>query len=200
MEPTPPGPVDAPIPEAPIVTKGYEDVDPYTADHRDYLLIQTRVNLMAVSQMSDLKANLMLTLSAIMLQFALMKVSDPTIAGITAHYWVIAVGALITIILCAWSTVPKTPLVFRELPDDGSMRTPPNILHFSTFMVLSLPAFKRHMIHLMRSPPHTHEAILEEIHAHGRYIARRKYLPLRLAYITFLLTWLIGASLYISQL
>ena len=53
----------------------YEDVDPYTADHRDYLLNQSRVNLMAISQMSDLKANLMLTLSAVMLQFALVKVS-----------------------------------------------------------------------------------------------------------------------------
>jgi hypothetical protein len=40
-----------------VISEAYEDVDPYTADHRDYLLIQTRVNLMAVSQMSDLKAN-----------------------------------------------------------------------------------------------------------------------------------------------
>ena len=200
METTPPIPDDTPLPEEPIVTKGYEDVDPYTADHRDYLLIQTRVNLMAVSQMSDLKANLMLTLSAVMLQFALMKVSDPTLLGVMAHYWVITVGALTTIILSAWSTVPKTPLVFRERHDTGSLLTPQNILHFSNFIELGLPEFKRHMNHVMRSPPHTHEAILEEIHAHGRYIARRKYLPLRLAYISFLLTWLIGASLYVSQL
>jgi hypothetical protein len=56
------------------------------------------------------------------------------------------------------------------------------------------------MKQVMRSPRHTHEAILEEIHTHGRYIARRKYLPLRLAYISFLLTWIISASLYVSQL
>ena len=127
---------------------------------------------MAVSQMSDLKANLMLTLSAVMLQFALMKVSDPTIAGAVAHYWVITVGALTTIILSAWSTVPKTPLIFRERPDDGSLHTPPNILHFSNFIELSLPAYKRHMRQVMRSPPHTHEAILEEIMTKykGQYI------------------------------
>jgi hypothetical protein len=52
------------------------------------------------------------------------------------------------------------------------------------------------MKQVMRSPRHTHEAILEEIHAHGRCIARRKYLP----YISFLLTWIISASLYVSQL
>jgi hypothetical protein len=200
METTTPGPTTEPIPAPPVITEGYEDVDPYTADHRDYLLIQTRVNLMAVSQMSDLKANLMLTLSAVMLQFALMKVSDPTNAGAMAPYWVITLGALTTISFSAWSTVPKTPLFFREQPDDGSMQTPSNILHFSNFIQLSLPAYKRHMKQVMRSPPHTHEAILEEIHAHGRYIARRKYLPLRLAYISFLLTWIIGASLYVSQL
>ena len=200
METTTPGPTTEPIPAPPVISEAYEDVDPYSADHRDYLLIQTRVNLMAVSQMSDLKANLMLTLSAVMLQFALMKVSDPTIAGAVAQYWVITLGALSTIILSAWSTVPKTPLFFRERPDDGSMHTPPNILHFSNIIELGLPAYKRHMKQVMRSPRHTHEAILEEIHAHGRYIARRKYLPLRLAYISFLLTWIISASLYVSQL
>lgn len=177
----------------------YEDVDPYTADHRDYLLIQSRVNLMAISQLSDLKANLMLTLSAVMLQFSLVKVSDHTLQGPVAHYWVIAIGALSTIILSAGSTVPKTPLFFKERPDTGSTRAPYNILHFSTFIQLSVPEFKRHMRQVMSSPPRTHDAILEELHAHGRFISRRKYLPLRLAYLTFLLTWFVGAALYLSE-
>ncbi|HOZ40262.1 MAG: hypothetical protein IPO05_12340 [Flavobacteriales bacterium] len=179
-------------------TRSYEDVDPYTADHRDYLLIQSRVNLMAVSQMSDLKANLILTLSAVMLQFALVKALDGPTGSSSLTYWSLAIGSLVTIALCAWSTIPKTPLRFTEMPDDGSQGPLPNLLHFSTFNQLPLTAFKRQMNHVMRSPPHTHEAILEEIHAHGRYIARRKYLPLRLAYITFLLTWLIGAALYLT--
>ena len=177
----------------------YEDVDPYIADHRDQLLMQTRWNLMTASQMSDLKANLMLTLSAIMLQFALVKVSDHSLTGPAAHYWVIAIGALTTIILSAWSTVPKSPLIQKEMPDTGSTQVPFNILHFTNFIQLSLPEFKRHMHHVMSSPPRTHDAILEELHAHGRFISRRKYLPLRLAYLSFLLTWLVGAALYLAE-
>jgi hypothetical protein len=55
------------------------------------------------------------------------------------------------------------------------------------------------MHRVMSSPPRSHDAILEEIHAHGRFISRRKYLPLRLAYLTFLITWIVGAGLYLSE-
>lgn len=182
---------------APPVAQQYDDVDPYTADHRDIMLQQSRVNLMAISQMSDLKANLILTLSAVMLQFALMKVTDHELVGPKLHLWVIAIGSLITILFSAYSTLPKSPIRFREKPDNGGVDVPKNILHFSTFIPLTLVEFKRHMTTVLRSPPHTHEAIVEELHAHGRYISRRKYLPLRLAYMSFLLTWIVGASLYV---
>lgn len=179
------------------VAQQYDDVDPYTADHRDSVLSQSRYNLMMISQMSDLKANLILTLSAVMLQFALMKVTDHELVGPKLHLWVIAIGSLITILFSAYSTLPKSPLRFKEKPDSGNVDVPNNILHFSTFIPLTLVEFKRHMATVLRSPPHTHEAILEELHAHGRFISRRKYLPLRLAYMSFLLTWIIGATMYI---
>ncbi len=178
------------------VAQQYDDVDPYTADHRDVALSQSRMNLMAVSQMSDLKANLILTLSAVLLQFALVKVSDHDLTGPKTHFWVITVGSLITILFSAYSTLPKSPMRFRERPDRGATNVPNNILFFTTFIPMTLTEYKRHMNTVLRSPPHTHEAILEELHAHGRYISRRKYLPLRLAYMSFLLTWIIGAAMY----
>lgn len=194
------------LPENPIqakkqaipLPKQYDDVDPYTADHRDYVLTQSRMNLMAISQMSDLKANLILTLSAVLLQFALMKVSDHSVEGPKTHYWVITIGSLITILFSAYSTLPKSPLRFKERPDTGSNTVPKNILFFTTFIPMTVEEYKRHMTRVLSSPPHTHEAILEELHAHGRFISRRKYLPLRLAYVSFLLTWLVGAVMYIS--
>ncbi|MCB9185044.1 MAG: hypothetical protein H6591_14135 [Flavobacteriales bacterium] len=174
----------------------YEDVDPYTADHRDYLLSQSRVNLMAVSQMSDLKANLMLTLSAVMLQFALTKVSDHALTGPKAHYWVMTAGALITILLCAYSTLPKARFRNVAIADGAELPKGFSILFFTSFIRLSMEDYKRRMHLVLSSPPRTHDAILEELHAHGRFIARKKYLPLRLAYMSFLLTWLVGAVLY----
>lgn len=176
----------------------YEDVDPYTADHRDYLLQQSRVNLLAISQMSDLKANLMLTLSAVMLQFALVKVSDHTYEGTTIHYWVMMIGALITILLCAYSTLPKASFRIDRIPEGSSLPNGFPLLFFTSYIRLTVADFKRHMHVVLSSPPRSHDAILEELHKHGDYIARKKYLPLRLAYITFLLTWLVGAVLYAS--
>ncbi|MEZ4758028.1 MAG: DUF5706 domain-containing protein [Flavobacteriales bacterium] len=197
MEPTAPL-SHTPVEPEPTAAVRYEDVDPYVADHRDQLLMQTRWNLMTASQMSDLKANLMLTLSAVMLQFALVKVSESAQQEQVAHYWAIVLGALTTIILSAWSTIPKSPLLMKERPDSGSDKVPFNLLHFTNFIELSLPEFKRHMNHVMSTPPRTHEAILEELHAHGRFISRRKYLPLRLAYLSFLLTWLMVAIIYLA--
>ena len=174
----------------------YEDVDPYTADHRDYLLLQSRVNLMATSQMSDLKANLMLTLSAVMLQVALTKVADHSYQGPTAQYWVLAAGALTTILLCAYSTMPKLPGKIRELRADEPLPKGFNLLHFGSFVQLPLSDFKRRMHTVLSSPPRTHDALMDELHAHGKFIATHKYAPLRLAYFTFLLTWVAAAILY----
>lgn len=174
----------------------YEDVDPYTADHRDYLLIQSRVNLMAISQMSDLKANLMLTLSAVLLQFALSKVSDHTLTGPKPHYWVMVIGALSTILLCAYATLPKAPSMKQRIKENDPLPKGFNLLFFTSFITLTLDDYKQRMHVVLSSPPRTHDAILDELHSHGRYIARSKYRPLRMAYIVFLLTWVIGAILY----
>jgi len=185
------------LPDSPFVpVKQYEDADPYTADHRDYLLNQSRVNLMAISQMSDLKANLMLTLSAVMLQFALVKVSDHGVNGPMVHYWVIVVGALLTILFSAYSTLPKAPLFFRELEPNATIGIG-GLMFFTSYIRLPVERYKELMNHVLSTPPHSHNAILEELHAHGKYIARKKYLPLRMAYITFLLTWIAGAVLYL---
>jgi hypothetical protein len=190
-------------PHAPVlgtqpIVKEYHDADPYTADHRDYLLNQSRVNLMAISQMSDLKANLMLTLSAVMLQFALVKVSDHDMSGPMVHYWVIVVGALFAILFSAYSTLPKAPLRSRELPPNTPVPNSAFLLFFTSYIRLPLADYKRHMNHILSTPPLTHDAIMEELHAHGRYISRKKYLPLRLAYITFLMTWIAGAVMYLT--
>ena len=47
------------------------------------------------------------------------------------------------------------------------------------------------------TPPRAHRAILDELHSHGEYIARKKFLPLKLAYISFLSTWLLSALMYV---
>ncbi|MBK7944983.1 MAG: hypothetical protein IPJ85_06605 [Flavobacteriales bacterium] len=151
---------------------------------------------MAISQMSDLKANLMLTLSAVLLQFALSKVSDHTLEGPKAHYWVMVIGALVTILLCAYATLPKGKLLRNTIKENGPLPKGFNLLFFTSYIQLSLPVFKARMHQVLSSPPRSHDAILEELHTHGRFIAQQKYVPLRLAYFSFLLTWLAGAMLY----
>ncbi|MCB0792087.1 MAG: hypothetical protein H6595_02125 [Flavobacteriales bacterium] len=190
-------PKDLPEDEHHIVE--YTDVDPYSADHRDYVLLQSRVNLMNTSQMSDLKANLMLTLSAVMLQFALGKIGTPESSGHRAPLWVVAVGALLTIIFSAWSTLPRIRYKRPNMPEGDRLPPGSNLLFFGNFIGLSLLEYKRWMARMLSSPPRTHDAILEELHAHGRFIVMHKFLPLRLAYLSFLLTLAVSALLYAAM-
>lgn len=193
-----PHPVDDPasVPVGQLQT--YEDVDPYSADHRDYVLMQSRVNLMASSQMADVKANLILTLSAIMLQFGLTKVTNHELAGSHVPYWAVVIGSLLTIILCGYSTLPTASFRLRQYGENEPLPKGFSLLFFGSFTRLPLPRFKRMMHDMLSSPPRTHDAILDELYGHGQYIQRKKYLPLRLAYIAFLSTWVVSAVLYVT--
>ena len=194
MLPHPPDHGSEPLdPQHPPVR--YEEVDPCTADHRDYLLLQSRVSLMATSQMSDRKANLMLTLSAVMPQFALSEAADHTYDRPLAQYRVLAAGALVTILLCALSTMPKLPSKLQGLREDHPLPTGFNLLHFGHFVPLPLADFKRRMKQVLSSPPRTHDALMDERHAHGRFIALPQEAPLRMACFTFPITWLVAAGL-----
>ena len=193
----PPQEVAGPAPLPVGQRQTYEDVDPYSADHRDYVLMQSRVNLMASSQMADVKANLILTLSAIMLQFGLSKVTNHELAGSRIPYWAVVIGSLITIILCGYSTLPKASFRFRQIGEKEPLPRGFGLLFFGSFTRLPLQRYKRMMHDMLSSPPRTHDAILEELYGHGQYIQRRKYLPLRLAYIAFLSTWVVSAVFYL---
>ena len=175
----------------------YEDVDPYTADHRDYVLLQSRVNLMASSQMADLKANLILTLSAIMLQFGLTQMTSPEPIAHRTALLAIVIGSVITIVLCGYSTIPISSFRRKMFGEQEELPGSFTLLFFGSYTKLPKQRFKEMMHATLSSPPRTHDSILDELYTHGQFIMRKKFLPLRLAYTTFLLTWLLSALLFL---
>jgi hypothetical protein len=194
----PPIPPREDLPKTPIGQRlTYEDVDPYTADHRDYVLSQSRVNLMVSSQMADLKANLILTLAAVMLQFGLLRITDAEHPGHHAALWAVVLGSIITIVLCGVSTIPKASFDLKKLRDDEQLPGTFTLLFFGSYTHISKARYKELMHRTLSSPPRTHDAILDELYSHGQFLLRKKFLPLRLAYITFLATWLVSAVLFL---
>ncbi|PIX45971.1 MAG: hypothetical protein COZ57_14025, partial [Armatimonadetes bacterium CG_4_8_14_3_um_filter_66_20] len=86
------------------------------ASHLDHLLRQTRMNQLQLSQMADVKANMLLTLASVVVTLCLRYLTDPLLRW-TATVFILF--SLLTVLLAAYAVMPKTPLKIRhgEHPD-----------------------------------------------------------------------------------
>lgn len=70
----------------------------------DHMLRETRLHLVSFSQMEDTKANILLSISSVLLTISLARVSDPRFTGAL----VVLVGfLLITIFLTLLTVIPR---------------------------------------------------------------------------------------------
>lgn len=84
--------------------------------HLDYMIRQTRFHHVQLSSMADLKANILLTVSSLVLTIAITQVSNPQLK------WgalILIFFCFITIILAVYTVMPKTPILLKhdEKPD-----------------------------------------------------------------------------------
>lgn len=147
--------------------------------HIDQLVRQTRMHHVQLSQMADVKANILLTVSSLMLTFSLPYVSRPVLQ------W----PALVMILFCgltAWasilSLIPKMPAGRRR------DKTHPmfNLLFFGSFADLEYQEFVEEMEKVCNDHSKTYEAQVREIYLLGVYLAKQKYFYLRTGYQLFI--------------
>jgi len=168
------------------------------ASCNDQLIRQTRVYHVQLSMMADGKANMLLTISSILVTLSATHLSDPR------YRWpalVLIAGCLVSVGFAALTTMPK---FFRagKATRFGSTQPGPgfNPLFFGDFTRLSYDEFLRTMEHTMSSASTAYEVQLREIYLLGSFLARSKYRWLRLGYISFMaglagsvLAWLLEA-------
>ena len=70
----------------------------------DHMLRETRLHLISFSRMADTKANILLSISSVLLSISLTQVSDPRF---TVSITVLAGFLLITIFLALMTVIPK---------------------------------------------------------------------------------------------
>ncbi|HEY4245658.1 MAG TPA: Pycsar system effector family protein [Lacunisphaera sp.] len=152
----------------------------------NYLLQQTRVHHMQLSSMADLKANMLLTMSSIIITLAVPRV---LVEG--KLQWplvMLIVFSLITILLAAYSVMPKLPFWSRKktaaAPDAKSSHF--NLLFFGDFSGMDYSHFVAEMEAAMNEPSRVYELQVREIYILGNFLAHTKYRYLRLAYFTFI--------------
>ena len=162
--------------------------------HLDHMLRQTRIHHVQLSSMADIKANMLLTLAALVVTLAAPHVTE------TALRWpasVLILFCLVTVVFAIYAVMPKIPL--RGRAEAKELRSPAfNLLFFGDFMQMTYEEFEGAMEKVLNDPSELYQAQVREIYTLGTFLARKKYRFLRLAYLTFRVGLLASAATLVA--
>jgi len=149
-------------------------------NHLDQLIRQTRAHHVALSAAADFKANMLLTLSAVVIPLTIRFLDTEKLR----YAAIVLIGACaVTAALAAYSAMPKILNDKNPAPKSGPNFNP---LFFGDFARLNYEEFTKQLEDAMQSPAAAYEVQLREIYTMGMYLANRKYKYLKLAYMSMI--------------
>ena len=156
----------------------------------DEALATVQQSLVAYTAQADLKANIVVTTSSLVLTIVATRWSEQTLRP---GLGTVAAGVLLALITAITVVIPK----FR-LPRKGEVRTSfeehENPFFFGHFASMPRERFIEVLAELAMQDATLYEAQVADIHDQGRYLIEKKYRHLRLAYIFLGLAFVAGAA------
>ncbi len=154
----------------------------------DNMLRTAQQHHVQMSMMADTKANIIITVSSIVLTMALGRSRDELHAPSAL---VLAVFTMLALILAILAVLPK----FKALKVDGpQLPAEFNILFFGHFAQIPRQRFLDEVALRMKSDGSAYRLMADELYSLGYYLANYKYPYLRWAYV-FLLSGFVAAGL-----
>ncbi len=147
--------------------------------HFDQMMRQTRAHHVSLSAMADQKANMLLTISAIVIPLTVGYLQEE------AFRWpaIVLIGFnMLTVLLATYTIMPKIRPKRLANPT-GRLFNP---LFFGDFEALSYDEYLESMERVMHDPASAYEAQIREVYVMGQYLSKHKYRYLRLSYLSFL--------------
>ncbi|MEO8160208.1 MAG: Pycsar system effector family protein [Arenimonas sp.] len=147
----------------------------------DVLLRTMQQHHVQLSVMADTKANILITVSSIILTLILGKMADPSLRAAM----ITLAGFIFTALLLAvLSVLPK----YRPLRMASGAPLPENfnLLFFGHFAELRKERFLLAIAEELKADGSVYETMARDVYAIGYYLAHFKYRFLRLAYLFFL--------------
>lgn len=146
----------------------------------DVLLRTTQQHHVALSGMADVKANILITVSSIVLTMCLGHVKDPELR---TSALTLAAFVLVALLLAVLAVLPK----YRGIRVDGEQLPPEfNLLFFGHFANLSRDRFLDEVARAMKPDGSVYATLANDVYSLGWYLAHRKYRFLRYSYLSFL--------------
>jgi hypothetical protein len=160
----------------------------------DHMLRQTRMNLVAFSQMADTKAHILLSLSSVLLSLSLNQIHDPRF---TLSITGLDIFLLITIYFALLTVIGKVKVFNRTRHSITDKDYSP--LFFGNFGDIPYNEYAQHFAEIMNDPNTTYEIMVKDIYYAGKYLIQTKYKYIRLAYLFFFAGLIVSVVLYFTQ-
>ena len=152
-------------------------------------------NHLHLSEMADRKANILISVNAIMISVILSLLADKLQDApyLTLPVILFLVSSLATIIIAILSTRPKiTEGVFTR---DDILNKRTNLLFFGNFYRSSLEEYQWAMSTLMKDTEYLYSVLIMDIHQIG-IVLGRKYKLVRLAYNVFMIGLIVSVTAF----
>jgi hypothetical protein len=147
----------------------------------DVLLRTTQQHHVQLSVMADTKANILITVSSIVLTLVLGNLHN---AALRPAMFTLGGFILVALLLAVIAVLPK----YRPLRLDPDKPLPPtfNLLFFGHFAELPRERFLGEVARAMKADGSVYETMAIDLYSMGYYLSRHKYFYLRLSYLFFL--------------
>ena len=153
----------------------------------DYSIMAAQRHHVQLSQMADAKANIIITVSSIVLTISMGRVNDPELR---ASMLTLAAFTLVALLLAILAVLPKyRPLKLKNPKDLPNYF---NIMFFGHFAELPREEFCRLWADALRTDAAVYENLSNDLYSIGTYLARHKYRYLRISYVFFLAGFVIA--------
>ena len=160
----------------------------------DHMLRETRMHLISFSRMADTKANILLSISSVLLSISLTQAADPRF---TASVVVLVSFLLVTIFLALMTVIPKLQSFrHKKLTVHDPNYSP---LFFGNYVDISYEEYARDMEEIMNDSDRTYEIMVREIYFSGVYLLNSKYRYIRYGYMFFFAGLILSTAIFFAQ-
>jgi hypothetical protein len=160
----------------------------------DHMLRQTRMNLVAFSQMADTKAHIILSIASVLLTLSLTRIADPaftlSLAGLDLFL-------LVTIFFALLTVIGKLKVFDRKRHSVNDPDYSP--LFFGEYGDIPYEEYARNFAEIMNDSDATYEVMVKDIYFAGTYLLRTKYRYIRFAYLCFFAGLIVSSIIYTIQ-
>ncbi|NQX80831.1 MAG: HD domain-containing protein [Flavobacteriaceae bacterium] len=154
-------------------------------------------NHLSLSAIADTKANILLSVNAIILSLALAEIvprlDNPSNSHLVIPTLVLVTSCLATIVLSILATRPQvTEGVFTQKDIEDKKV---NLLFFGNFHKMPLEKFDGAMIELMKDKEYLYKSMTKDLYFLGK-VLHKKYKILRVTYVVFMIGIILSVFMY----